>query len=299
MREVFEQILDSLADTDSCDINDVSSKYPITVMCSLIGISREDIPKFVHWLDVMEAAFGQDISILPKLNDAVAGMMEYVTGLVEERRKPGEHADDLLQSLVDLAHEGDRLTDEELRLLLVLLLGAGFDTSKNQLNLIMKLFIDHPEEWQKVADDPTRAKLVIEESLRYMNVIGALHRVPNEDIVYRDVLIPANSFLSIPITYNGRDSAVNVNPNVFDPDRPKVTHVSFGQGIHMCLGQFLARAILEEAVPIMARRLRHPRQIGNCTYRSPLGIWGVKSLSVAFDRPTKMNSAAADAGQVG
>lgn len=284
MRQIFEEILDSLGEVDSCDINDVSSRYPITVMCSLIGISLEDIPKFVHWLDVMEAAFGQDARILPKLNESVTGMIGYVSALIDERRKPGEHPDDLLQSLVNLAHMGDRLTDEELRLLLVLLLGAGFDTTKNQLNLIMKLFIEHPEEWRKVADNPGRAKLVIEESLRFMNPIGALHRVPNHDIVYRDVLVPANTFLSIPITYNGRDPAVNDKPNVFDPDRPKVAHVSFGQGVHMCLGQFLARALLEEAVPIMARRLRHPRLNGDCTFRSPLGIWGVRSLPIAFER---------------
>jgi cytochrome P450 len=284
MREALEEIFDSLGDSDSCDINDVSSRYPITVMCSLIGISRGDIPRFVHWLDVMEAAFGQDARILPKLNESVTGMMDYVTDLIKERRKPGTHPDDLLQSLVDLAHMGDRLTDEELRLLLVLLLGAGFDTTKNQLNLIMKLFIEHPDEWRRVADDPVHAKLVIEESLRFMNPIGALHRVTNVDIVYSDVLIPANSFLSIPITYNGRDSAVNENPNRFDPDRRKVTHVSFGQGMHMCLGQFLARALLEEAVPIMARRLRHPRLNGECTFRSPLGIWGVRSLPIKFDK---------------
>jgi cytochrome P450 len=112
------------------------------------------------------------------------------------------------------------------------------------------------------------------------------------------VLIPANSFLSIPIAYNGRDPAVNENPNVFDPARPKATHVSFGQGVHMCLGQFLARAILEEAVPIMVRRLRHPRLNGDCTFRSPLGIWGVRTLSIAFDRQSAAASGLEDVGRV-
>jgi cytochrome P450 len=286
MRKVFEETLDALGDADTCDINDVSSMYPITVMCSIIGVAREDIPKFVHWLDGLEAAVGQDVRVLPMLNESLAGMLDYATGLVEERRRPGSHPDDLLQSLVNLAHEEDRLTDEELRLLLVLLLGAGFDTSKNQLNLIMKLFVDHPEEWRKVVADPLRAKVVIEEALRFLNPLGGLHRVTNEDIVYRDVLIPANTFLTFPVTYAGRDPAENDNPNVFDPDRPKMAHIAFGQGIHMCLGQFLARAILEEAVPIMARRLRHPRLNGECTYRSPLGIWGVRSLPIKFDKVT-------------
>jgi cytochrome P450 len=284
MREVFEEVLDSLGDAESCDINDIASQYPITVMCSLIGIAREDLSKFVHWLDVMEAAFGQDAAILPKLNESIEGMYGYVSGVIEERRKPGDHPEDLLQQLVELAHEGQSLTDEELRSLLVLLLGAGFDTTKNQINLIMKMFIDHPDEWKKAANDPDYSKRVIEESLRFMNPIGSLHRVTNEDIVYRDVLIPANSFISIPITYNGRDPAANADPDSFNPMREKITHVSFGQGIHMCLGQFLARALLEEAIPVMAQRLRHPREAGTPEFRSPFGIWGYRSLPIAFDR---------------
>jgi cytochrome P450 len=297
MKQVFEETLDSLGEADTCDINEVASKYPITVMCSLIGIAREDMPKFVHWLDVMEAAFGQDVNALPTLNESISGMLGYVSAVVDERRKPKNHPNDLLQSLVNLASGSDRLTDEELRLLLVLLLGAGFDTSKNQLNLIMKLFIDYPNEWRKVVEEPARAKQIIEESLRFMNPIGALHRVTNEDVVYRNVLFPANTFLTIPVTYNGRDPAANECPNVFDPDRRKITHVTFGQGIHMCLGQFLARALLEEAVPIMARRLRSPRQNGPCTFRSPLGMWGLRSLPIKFDREmaSEVTTAAAQA----
>lgn len=283
MREMFNEVLDGLGDAKSCDINTVASQYPITVMCMLLGIARSDTDKFVRWLDVMEAAFGQDARVLPRLNESIDGMMHYVQGLIDERRAAGDHPDDVLQNLVTLAGEGEKLSDEELRNLLIILLGAGFDTTKNQINLIMKIFTDRPDIWRRVAEDPEAAKPVIEESLRFMNPIGSVHRVTNVDIEYRDVFIPANSFLSIPIAYNGRDPQLHTEPDVFDPNRGSMSHITFGQGIHICLGQFLARALLEEAVPIMARRMRNPRVSGEGAFRTPLGIWGYSALPIAFD----------------
>ncbi len=283
MRDVFNEVLDELGEAETCDINAVASKYPITVMCALLGIARSDTAKFVHWLDVLESAFGQDERLLPRLNESIQGMIDYVQGLIDARRAPGDHPDDVLQNLAELASAGQKLSDEELRNLLIILLGAGFDTTKNQINLIMKIFIDRPDIWRRVADHPETAKGVIEESLRFLNPIGAVHRVTNVDITYRDVLVPANSFMSVPLTYNGRDAEANAQPNEFDPNR-NVSHITFGQGIHICLGQFLARALLEEAIPIMARRMRNPRLAGEPAVRTPLGIWGYSSLPIAFER---------------
>ena len=211
-------------------------------------------------------------------------MYEYVTRLVDSRREAGNHPQDLLQDLVEIALEGDRLDDEELRTLLVLLLGAGYDTTKNQLNLVMKMLIDHPQEQEKLAGEPARVKRLINESLRLRNAIGCLHRLNDVDIEYRDVLIPANTFLSMPVTFYGWDAKHADAPGSFDPERRDAPPViAFGQGIHMCLGQFLARALLEEALPMLARRIRNPRLNGDIVPRAPMGIWGYKSLPIAFD----------------
>ena len=283
MRETLEEIIDDVKG-QSCEFAEVSAKYPITVMCRLIGVPIEDVSNFGDWLEPQEAAFGQDAAMLPAIEHGLVHMYEYVTELIDSRRKPGDHPDDLLQDLVELAHEGDRLDDEELRTLLVLLLGAGYDTTKNQLNLLLKMLMDHPQEQEKLEKDPTRVKLVINESLRLRNAIGSLHRLNDVDIEYRDVLIPANTFMSIPTTFYGWDKQYAENPDNFDPDRsdaPKV--MAFGQGIHICLGQFLARALLEEGLPILAQRIRNPRLNGEIVHRSPMGIWGYKSLPIAFD----------------
>ena len=283
MRETLNGIIDGVSGR-SCEFTELSARYPITVMCRLIGVPIEDVAKFADWLEPQEAAFGQDASMLPAIDDGLVNMYEYATRLVESRREAGDHPEDLLQDLVELAHEGDRLDDEELRTLLILLLGAGYDTTKNQLNLIMKMLIDHPGEQEKLADDPARVKRLINESLRLRNAIGCLHRLTDVDIEYRDVLIPANTFLSIPVTFYGWDGNYADAPGRFDPERRDAPPViAFGQGIHMCLGQFLARALLEEGLPILARRIRNPRLAGDIAHRSPMGIWGYKSMPVAFD----------------
>jgi len=283
MRETIEGALDEVLPKGQCDFTTVSAKYPITVMCKLIGVPVNDIPMFAKWLEPQESAFGQDSAALPLLNDALTHLLAYVERIVEQRRALGHHPQDLLQSLVDISNEEDRLSKEELVLLVALLLGAGYDTTKNQLNLLMKLLIDRPDERRRLAEDPARTKPIIEESLRFLNVIGCLHRVTNVEITYRDVLIPANTFFSIPITFHGRDPAVYNNPNTFDADRSPSRHFAFGQGMHICLGQFLARALLEEGLPILVRRLKNPRLAGPIKYRSPMGIWGYTSLPIAFE----------------
>ena len=99
------------------------------------------------------------------------------------------------------------------------LIGAGYDTTKNQLNLIMKMLIDHPQEQEKIEGDPKRVKRLINESLRLRNAIGCLHRLNDVDIEYRDVLIPTNTFMSFPVTFYGRDSDHASDPHRFDPGR--------------------------------------------------------------------------------
>ena len=283
MRETIERAIDEVLPEGYCDFTTVSATYPITVMCRLIGVSVDDIPMFAKWLEPQESAFGQDPAALPILNDALVHLLAYVERVVGQRKAPGVHPRDILQSLVDISNEGDRLNNEELILLVALLLAAGYDTTKNQLNLLMKLLVDRPDERRRLADDPARAKPFIEESLRFLNVIGSLHRVTNVEITYRDVSIPANTFFSIPITFHGRDPEVYDSPNDFDADRPPSRHFAFGQGMHICLGQFLARALLEEGLPILVRRLKNPRLAGPIKYRSPMGIWGYTSLPIAFE----------------
>ena len=97
--------------------------------------------------------------------------------------------------------------DPILRVLLINLISAGYDTTKNQLILMMKVLLDHPEEWSKVADDPGRVQKVVDESLRFYSPVSATFRVTNVDMDYRGTLIPKDTMLMLPLTYAGRDES--------------------------------------------------------------------------------------------
>lgn len=285
IREVVNAMIDKVASRGGCDfMTEIAAKIPITVFCRMIGIQVEDIDDFEKWISGLEAGFAQDSAALAGLDDSIKNMLVYVREIVRERRAPGDHPDDFIQMLCDLADDGDRLTDKELENLIVFLLGGAYDTTRNSLANLIQLLADRPEEWDLLAADESRAKLLIEEMLRYRNPIGGSHRVTNEEMTYRDVVIPANTFISIPVTVSGRDPSAFDDPDTFDPDRPKpAPHLAFGQGRHICPGMFFARAILEEALPIVARRLKNLKVSGAYSYGSPLGMWGLTTLPVSFD----------------
>lgn len=281
MRARIAENVRSWAPAGSCDFSQAITDYPIGVICHLIGVPREDVPLFAEWLDRLESAYAQDPRALPGLNETVEGMFGYIDGILEARRASSASHEDLLQTLLDLTIEGG-LTDEEMRCMLTVLLGAGFDTTKNQLTFIMYLMTQHPEHWVRAANDPDFVKPLIEESLRYMSPIGAMHRVTNVDLEYRDILIPADTFMSLSQNVPGRDPAFNDSPDLFDPDRKKPVHITFGQGAHICLGQFIARALLEEAIPVLARAVLDPQLDGDASFRSPIGVWGLSALPIRF-----------------
>ena len=284
MRETIERVLDEVADKGECDFSKVVERYPISVMCEMLGLRASDIPSIKNYLEHMGVTFSLDPAMVPLANEILGPLFDYATNVIEERRCPGEHPQDLVQSLCDLADSRDRFSEEELKVLIVFLLSAGYDTTKNQLTYIMKLLCDFPEEYKKLAADPKRLKPFIEESLRFLNPIAGSWRFVNEDMEYRGVRFPADTMIMIPLGYAGRDGKKNADPNRFDPDRSGKSHLTFGSGPHICVGMFLARALMEEAVPIIVRRLAHPRQTGPIAHGEVFGpIWLCRSLPIAFD----------------
>lgn len=283
MNETINNIIDSLDGAAECDFTRVAARYPITVMCDILGVSTDDIDKFEEWVIVLSDAFSLNEETVAKVNWALAHLFDYADELVDARRNRSETKDDLLQTLVDLATDGESLSDEELRVLLINLISAGYDTTKNQLILMMKVLLDHPEEWSKVADDRGRVKKVVDESLRFYNPISATFRATNVDIEYRDTLIPKDTMLMLPLTYAGRDEAFYDSPHAFNPDRDKTKSITFGRGAHICLGMFMARALLEEALSVLVERMKNPQLAGEAVFRHFSGMVGMDALPISFE----------------
>lgn len=284
MQRVIVELLDEWAPRQQFDFEEFASNFPIGVMCSLIGASREVIPELRSSLEAFGLSFSMDKAHLPALERAMLKLDAFVQGLVAERRATPlpEGESDLLSILIDTQERGG-LAERELYDLLIFLFVAGYDTSKNALTLLMSVLINNPEIYQRCAKDTAYCRRVVEENFRYLTT-STIPRTAVKDIDYRDVQIPAGTVLFFPVSISGRDPAEHLRPNTFDPGRKDVKrHLTFGLGGHICLGQFIARAQIEEGLHQIAQRMINPQRTGPSTWRPFFGVWGMKGLPISFE----------------
>ena len=285
MRRVVEGLVEGVAGQGGCElVTDVCEPYPIPIICELLGAPPEDWKLFSGWAtDIFRIFNGNLLEELPLVEHAAAELTAYVHAMIEERRT--EPRDDLLSDLIAIEEEGDRLSTDEMAMLAEAVLMAGTDTTRNQLACAVALFSEHPDQWALLAEQPELAPRAVEESMRYLGAVRATGRFASEDIVYRDVLFPQGTLVSTSLAGANRDPAAWEKPEVFDITKERGTaHMSFGAGIHFCMGAALARAELQEALPILARRMPNLELAGTIEWKpSTFGIWGPASLPIRFD----------------
>jgi cytochrome P450 len=285
MREVINGLVDAVAPSGRADIAvDICEPYPIPIICELLGAPKEDWKLFSRWAsDVLRIFNGNLHEDLPIIVAAQDELDEYTKALIADRRdKP---ADDLLTDLIAAEEEGDRLSTDELVMMVDAILLGGTDTTRNQLGCTMALFTFYPEQWKLLAEQPDIAPRAVEECMRYFGAIRGTGRLASEDIEYRGIVFPAGTFIAPSTATANRDPAVFPDPEVFDISRepsgqPQLT---FGSGIHYCLGAALARAELQEALALLARRMPDLALDGEITWKpNTVGIFGPEHLPVTF-----------------
>lgn len=161
---------------------------------------------------------------------------------------------------------------------------AGTDTTRNQLGCCIALFGSYPDQWRRFVEAPELAPRVVDETMRYLGAVAGTVRVASEPIEYRDVLFPEGTIVSVSLAGSNRDGEVFAEPDRFDVARePGVQHMTFGFGIHRCLGAHLARAELKEALVLVAERMPDLRLDGLVEWKpETFGIWGPSKLPVAW-----------------
>lgn len=284
MRRVIAGLLDEWAPRGAFDFEDFAAHFPITVMCGLIGAPPEAVPRIRNSLETFGLSFSLDRELLPKLEQATIELDAFVQGLVEtrraNRRTDGER--DLLEILIETVEAGG-LSDRELFDLLIFALVAGYDTSKNALTLLMDMMIRRPDLYRRCAEDLQFCQKVVEENFRYLTT-STIPRLVTRDLTYREVVIPEGTMLFFPVSIAGRDDSAFEDPDSFDPERPDLKkHLTFGMGIHICLGQFIARAQIQEGLHQIAQRIANPRRVGQSAWRPFYGVWGLRGLPIEFD----------------
>lgn len=288
MRQVVESLVDPVAPAGSCElVADVCEPYPIPIICELLGAPKEDWRLFSRWATDMLRILSVDlVADLPLIDRAREEMDAYVTELIEVRRS--EPHDDLLTDLIAAEEAGDRLSHEELVIMVEAVLIGGTDTTRNQLACAMAVFAEHPDQWRLVAEHPELAPRAVEEAMRYLGAVRGTGRYASEDIVYRDVLFPEGTLVFPSLVGANHDGGAWSRPDTFDITREPAPQpqpqLTFGSGIHYCLGAALARAELQEALPILARRMPGLTLEGPVVWK-PLGtaIWGPERLPLRFE----------------
>ena len=285
MREVVNDLVDNVASTGRADVAvDICEPYPIPIICELLGAPREDWQLFSRWAeDVLRIFSGNVLEELDIIKRAQGELDEYSRNLIADRRN--DPRDDLITDLIAAEEEGDRLSTEELVMMVDAVIVGGTDTTRNQLGCAVGLLTNHPDQWKLLADEPDLAPRAVEEAMRYFGAVRGTVRFASEDIEYCDVLFPAGTIVMTSMAMANRDTSVFADAGTFDIMRepsgqPQLT---FGSGIHFCLGAALARAELQEALPILARRMPDLAVDGAIEWKpSATAIFGPTHLPVTF-----------------
>src|SRR5437879_8863616 len=187
-----------------------------------------------------------------QIEQCVLEFYEYDDGLIEARRQsPGE---DLISALITAEEEGDRLSHDELRNLILNILVGGVDTSQSQLAHAVRLLALHSDQWERLRADPRGLALpAVEEALRYEPITPFTARITTAEIEYRGVTFPPNSIVLVSAWHANRDGIADDSFDIL-AERPRARVLTFGAGIHYCVGANLARAEMEEAVAFLGER---------------------------------------------
>jgi cytochrome P450 len=285
MREVVTGLADAVVPEGRCEfVRDICEPYPIPIICELLGAPKEDWKLFSAWATDIFRIFNGDIAgDLDKIKAAMAELDGYVRAMIAERRS--RPADDLLSAMIAAEEAGDRLSTDELVMMTEAVLMAGTDTTRNQLACAVAVYTEHPDQWRALADDPSLAPRAVEESLRFLGAVRGTARIASEDIEYRDVVFPAGTLVAVSLASANFDpDVVPGDPEVFDSTRQMaVPQMTLGAGIHHCLGASLARAELQEALPILAQCMPNLRVDGEIEWKpDTVGIWGPAVLPITF-----------------
>ena len=292
MRRFLEQLLEQLpADGHTEFIGNFAKPYPSMVIADVMGAPLEDAPDLYRWSNLIQRQF-DPISLMgerDQIEQAVAEFYAYEDELIAARRAaPG---DDLISALIKAGtagtaggQAGERLSDDELRNLVLNILVGGVDTSQSQLAHAIRLLAARPDQWELLRADPRGlASAAVEEALRFEPITPFTARILVDQIEHRGVTFPAGSIVLVSAWHANREG---VEPAEFDltVKRGDARLLTFGAGTHYCAGANLARAEMQEGLAFLAERVRTLALDGEPEFGTPSGIYGLETLPLKLER---------------
>jgi cytochrome P450 len=250
VERVANELIDRFADRGKAElVREFTFPFPTQIIAGLLGLPRADYPQFQRWsISLLSFTVNRERGAA-----ASAALKEYFAPILAARRQ--EPRDDLISTLAHAEIEGEKLSDEEIYSFLRLLLPAGVETTYRSTGSLLFGLLSHPDQLDAVRSDRSLIPQAIEEALRWEAPLLIITRVAARDTELAGVPIPAGSAVMPMLGAANRDETRYPDPDRFDIFREREPHISFGLGVHVCLGMHLARLEMGVAVNRLLDRL--------------------------------------------
>ncbi len=263
IQEIVGELLDAIAEQDGVDLmTSFAMPLPTIVIAEMLGVDPADQADFKRWSDESILSFNPLITDdeRERANAAGMAMHEYLVRAVAERREePGE---DLISSMIAVEESGDQLTNTEIVTMTSLLLTAGNVTTTDLIGNGVLALLRHPDELQKLLDEPSLIKNAVEEMLRYDGPVVQTARITQSDTEIEGCPVSKGESILTSLASANHDPDVYPDPDKFDITREDTHHHAFGGGVHFCLGAPLARLEAEIGVGTLVQRFPKLRLAG-------------------------------------
>ena len=283
IRAIMEQLLDDIDDPAGFDLMAaVANPLPVIVIAEMLGVPPEDRAQFKHWSDERARILEPIVTPEERKRAVAAGESfdAYFMPIIRARRR--EPREDIVSALAQAKEEGDSLTEREMLVMLRLLLIAGNETTTNLIGNGMLALLQHPEQLAMLQEDPSRIPAAVEELLRFDSPVQLDLRGVLEDCVVNGSRLRRGDAVLLAIGAANRDPDVFDEPERLDVQRSKGSNISFGRGVHHCIGAPLARLEGRIAVEVLLKRFSSMRLLTDRpAFRRAIVLRGLESLPVA------------------
>jgi len=284
VQAIIDELLDQVQEQGEMEmIGGFAYRLPMMVITEMLGVPTADHEQFHSWSHVLVESFGSPEGP-EQFGSVMLEFYAYLMTLLQEKR--GHLADDLVSRMIQAEAEGSQLTEAEIISTIILFLVAGHETTANLIgNGILALLL-HPDQMEKLRQDPSLIKTAIEELLRYQgSLLTATQRWAREDVELKGKLIRRGDEILVALASANRDPEAYTAPDVLDITRQERIHLSFGKGIHFCIGAPLARMEGQLAINTLLRRMPNLRlnaDVNTLTWRPGTFVMGLNALPLAF-----------------
>jgi cytochrome P450 len=284
-RALANEVIDKFIENGACDFHeDFATPLPSTFFLRIAGLPLSDLSVFLKWRDniIRPDVEPGDFDAAAAIRDETGKQIyAYFDQAFDERAKNPD--DGLLSRLMEAEVEGLKLTREELLDICYLLIIAGLDTVTATLDCMVHRLATHPDERQRLVDDPSIAPAVVEELMRFETPVMVVPRTVKQDVTIGDVELKAGDRVTMVLGAGNIDGDEFHDATTVDFDRGRNRHLAFGAGPHRCLGSHLARLEVQVALEEWHRRIPHYTVADGAEIHFSPGIRQVNSLPLVFE----------------